>query len=281
MHTFDIEKIEDTVSATELIDFFRYCWKKIILGSLLAAALGTSISLLLDSTYIAIAHIQMAKVRDNAVEEPTILMDKLKIPNYYSSASMMACDAINGTSLVKKLNFKLEKSGQIISILYKQKHIDGAKKCLESIFNDIRINQTKIAAPKLKAQMNELLYTKKSLDMAQKALSKLSLRENFFSFSDSQFNAATLKLSTTLSKEKEVVELTARIVDLESALDDPRTKETSLLAEIYSSNTPEGPTEILVAVGSAMGGAILTIGLLLNRRGWRQPSRANAVDHAA
>jgi hypothetical protein len=281
MHTSDIEKIEDNVSATELKDFFRYCWKKILLGSLLAAALGTSISLLSGSTYLAIAHIQMAKVRDNTVEEPSILMDKLKIPNYYSSASIMACGVIDGTSLAKKLNFKLEKSGQIISIMHKQKLAGRAKKCLESIFNDIRSNQKKIAEPRLKIQMNELSYTKKSLDLAQNSLSKLSSRENFFNLSDSQFNAATLKLSIALSKEKEVIELASRIVDLESALEDPRTKDTSLLAEIYSPNTPEGPTEILVAVGSALGGAILTIGLLLNRRGWRQPSRANAVDHAA
>jgi len=275
MHTPEIEKIEDKISAAGLICFFKYCWKKIILGSLLVGALGTSISLLSDSTYLAIAHIQMAKVRDNAVEEPTILMDKLKIPNYYSSASVMACGVTDGTSLVKKLNLKLEKSGQIVSISTKQKHSGRAKNCLESVFNDIRIDQKKIAVPRLKALMNELSHTKQSLDLAQKAVSKLSSQDNFLSSSDSHFNAAALKLSTTLSKEKEVMELAANIVALESALDDPRTKDASLVAEIYSSNTPEGPTETLVAVGSALCGAILTIGLLLNRRGWRQPSHAN------
>ena len=147
-------------------------------------------------------------------------------------------------------------------------NIDDAKKCLESVLNDIRTNQNEIAKPIFEQKENQLSNLKQKLESAEQITKLLSSKKPDFDFSDSQFSASTLLLllATTLSKEYEVKDLRTKINDLEILLAEPQTKETHLITPINAPNTRVKPKRSLIAFGSVIGGVLLTIGYLIVSR---------------
>lgn len=261
----------DELSLTEIIDFFRESWKTIVLGGVVGGAIGVSVALLSPSIYQATAFIQVAKVANTDVEAPNILLEKLKMSMYYSQKTFSECNVGNtiepGKAIASGLKPTLAKTAPIISISYKDKNIDDAKKCLESVLNDIRINQNEIAKPIFEQKKNQLSNLKQKLESAEQIIKLLPTKKPNFDFSDSKFSASTLLLATTLSKENEVKDLRAQINDLEIALTEPQTKETYLTTPINAPNIRVEPKRSFIALGSIIGGAFLAIGYLIVRRG--------------
>lgn len=271
MNNQSIENMEDEISLTDIIDFFKESWKQLILGGVVGGAIGVSIALLSPSIYQATAYIQVAKVANADVEAPNILLEKLKMSMYYSQKTFSECNVENttepGKAIANGLKPTLAKGAPIISISYKDKNIDDAKKCLESVLNDIRTNQNEIAKPILEQKKNQLSNLKQKLESAEQITKLLSSKKPNFDFSDSKFSASTLLLATTLSKENEVKDLRTQINDLEIALAEPQTKETYLTTPINAPNIRVEPKRSLIALGSIIGGVFLAIGYLILRRG--------------
>ena len=270
MNNQSIENMEDEISLTEIIDFFKESWKQLILGAVVGGAIGVGIALLLPSKYQATAYIQVAKVANADVEAPNILLEKLKMPLYYSQKTFSECNVENttepGKAIANGLKPTLAKGAPIISISYKEKNIDDAKKCLESVLNDIQTNQNEIAKPIFEQKKNQLLNLKQKLESAEQFTKLLSSKKPNFDFSDSKFSSSTLLLATTLSKENEVKDLRVQINDLETALAEPQTKEAYLTTPINAPNVRVEPKRSLIALGSVIGGVFLTIGYLILRR---------------
>jgi uncharacterized protein involved in exopolysaccharide biosynthesis len=272
MNEQSYESGEDELSIAEIVDFFRESWKQIVLGGVVGGVIGVSVALLSPSIYQATAYIQVAKVANADVEAPNILLEKLKMSMYYSQKTFTECNDENtiepGKAIANGLKPTLLKGAPIISISYKDKNIDNAKKCLESVLNDIRTNQNEIAKPILEQRKNQLLNLKQKLESAEQITKLLPSKKLNFDFSDSKFLALTLLLATTLSKENEVKDLRTQINDLEIALAEPQTKETYLTTPINAPNIRVEPKRSLIALGSIVGGVFLAIGFLIVRRGW-------------
>ena len=272
MNEQSYESGEDELSIAEIVDFFRESWKQIVLGGVVGGVIGVSVALLSPSIYQATAYIQVAKVANADVEAPIILLEKLKMSMYYSQKTFTECNVENtiepGKAIANGLNPTLSKSAPIISISYKDKNIDNAKKCLESVLNDIRTNQSEIAKPIFDQKKNQLLNLKQKLESAEQITKLLSSKELNFDFSDSKFSASTLLLATTLSKENEVKDLRVQINGLETALAEPQTKEAYLTTPINAPNVRVEPKISLIVLGSVIGGVFLAIGFLIVRRGW-------------
>ena len=271
MNNQTIENIEDEISLIEIINFFRESWKTIVLSGVVGGAIGVIVALFSPSIYQATAYFQVAKVANADVEAPNILLEKLKMSMYYSPKTFSECNVENtiepGKVIANGLNPTLAKGAPIISISYKDKNIDDAKKCLESVLNDIRINQNEIAKPIFEQKKNQLLNLKQKLESAEQITKVLSSKKPNFDFSDSKFSASTLLLATTLSKENEVNDLRAQINDLEIALAEPQTKETYLTTPINAPNIRIDQKKSIKVLVSVFGGVFLAIGFLILRRG--------------
>ena len=271
MNNQSIENMEDEISLTDIIDFFKESWKQLILGGVVGGAIGVSIALLSPSIYQATAYIQVAKVANADVEAPNILLEKLKMAMYYSQKTFSECNVENtiepGKAIANGLNPTLAKGAPILSISYKDKNIDDAKKCLESVLNDIRTNQNEIAKPIFEQKKNQLLNLKQKLESAEQITKLLSSKKPNFDFSDSKFSASYLLLAATLSKENEVKDLRTQINDLEIALAEPQTKETYLTTPINAPNVRIDQKKSIKVLVSVFGGVFLAIGFLILRRG--------------
>ncbi len=268
----DYEITNDEISLLEIVDFFKDSWKKILLGGVVGGTLGAGYALIAPSIYQATANIQVAKVANADVEAPATLVEKMKMPTYYSSNTFIECKVENsaepGKAIANGLNPTLAKNAPIITIKYKEKSAEDAKKCLESVLADVRKNQDEIATPILQTKKNQLANLKQKLEAAEQILKALPSKKPNFDFSDPKFSASALLLATTLSKENEVRDLRTQINDLEVALAEPQTKSASLTVPIYAPNLRVEPKRTLITLGSGVTSSFLVLILLLGRKTW-------------
>jgi len=261
---------EDELSLTEVIDFFRESWKQILVSSIIGGTLGVGYDLISPSKYLAAAHIQVAKVAGSDVEAPNVLVEKLKMPMYYSQDTFTVCNLTEekepGVSIANRLKPTLSRNAPIISITYKDKSTEDAKKCLEGVLNDIRSNQNILAKPILETRNNQLANLKQKLESAEKISKVLSIKNPSFDFSDSKFSASTLLLATTLNKENEIKDLRTQIRDSEIALAEPQTKEAFLTTPIYAPSVRVEPKRTMIVLLFGIAGLVLAIAYLLGRR---------------
>ena len=169
----DYEITNDEITLLEIVDFFKDSWKKILLGGAVGGTLGAGYALLSPSIYQATAYIQIAQIANTNLETPSSLVEKLKIPTYYFPNTFVSCNvedlAESGKVLVNELNPRIVNNTNLISIKYKQRTTEEAKKCLESVLVDIRKNQNEI--------VTQLLETKKIKFMLSN--SNLRLQSNY------------------------------------------------------------------------------------------------------
>jgi uncharacterized protein involved in exopolysaccharide biosynthesis len=263
---------EDEISLKDIIDFLAESWKTIVLVGVVGGLLGLGYGLIAPAKYQAIANIQVAKVAGVDVEAPAVLIEKLKMPMYYSQNTYVACNVMDklesGEVIAKTLKPTLAKSAPIITISYREESREDAQKCLESVLDDVRSNQSLLAKPIFESKTNQLLNLKLKLESAEKIVKILPKNNSGFDFSDSKFSASTLLLATTLSKENEIKDLRAAINDLEIAMLEPQTKEAFLSAPIFSPKQKVSPKRTMILIGGLVAGLFIGLLLMIGKRAY-------------
>jgi hypothetical protein len=272
MNNQQIEDIDDEISILEIVEFFIESWKRILFGGVVGGALGVSFVLLSPAMYQATANIQLGKVAGVDVEPPNVVLEKLKMPTYFSAQTLVACGveepADPGTQIIKALNPTALKGTPIIKISYKDKNIDQAKKCLESSLNDIRTNQNGIAEPIIRQKKSQIAKLRQELEAARQVSEALSTKTKTIDFSDAKAASSFILLRNALDKKNEFMNLNLKIADLELELVEPNTKEAYFATPIFAENTNGEQKKFLITLGSIIGGVVLTLGFLIVGRWW-------------
>jgi LPS O-antigen subunit length determinant protein (WzzB/FepE family) len=238
-----------------------------------------SVTYLLETPnqYQAVANIQVAKVAGSDVESPALLLEKMKIPTFYSQKTLSACNVTEkidpGAIIAKNLKPTLSKTAPIINITYKATSIEDARSCLEAVLDDIRTSQNLLSKPILSIKAIQLLTLKQKLESSEKFVNKLP--NSNFDFSDSKFSSSSLLLATTIMKENEVKDLRVQISDMEISLVDPQTKEAFLTAPIHAPQQKVSPKRAITLIGGLMGGLLLGLLFMLGRKVWGSYKTAN------
>ena len=243
----------DEISLLDIYEFFRDGWKTLIGFSALGLFAGLVIAFVLPEKFQARALIEPASVgkkgKDDtitsaAVEPVAVLAEKMKVPTYYSAATIQACqlnDVANpADALVKRLGPSVARNSTYVSLSYKANSPALATACLESVLNDVAANQTALAQPminNLKADLEsterQLLSTSAEQDFLLKrnperlslAKSKVASAQKFIdTFSkentplrsaDPSFSPSAILLPALIAKNEEVKELERQIDALE------------------------------------------------------------------
>ncbi len=263
---------EDEISLKDIIDFLSESWKVIVFSGMAGVLLGLGYGLIAPAKYQATANIQVAKVAGTDVEAPALLVEKLKMPMYYSQKTYVACNVMDklesGEVIAKRLKPTLAKTAPIITISYREESREVAQKCLESVLDDVRSNQSLLAKPIFESKANQLLNLKLKLESAEKIVKMLPKNNTGFDFSDSKFSASTLLLATTLSKENEIKDLRTTINDLEIALVEPQTKGAFLTTPIYAPQQKVSPKRTMILVGGLVAGLFIGLLLMMGKRAY-------------
>ena len=87
-----MEHVEDEISLLDIIQFFIDNKLSIAISTFACGALGLAYGLITPPQYEASMSIQMATVANNPVEAPAVLLEKMKLPTYFSVGTLKACD---------------------------------------------------------------------------------------------------------------------------------------------------------------------------------------------
>lgn len=256
---------EDEISLIDIALFIQSSYGSIVKSVVTTLVAGAGYYFYFPNNYEATANIQMAQVAGNSVESPSILLEKIKLPLYFSQPVWDACDTREDLTPSKKVAEKikplLNKSAPFIAFTVQAKSTQEAKECLTAVITEIQSKQAEIAKPILEQKKIQLEQLNEKLRLAEetsKVLAPTKLTENF---PDSQFASRALILSTTLGNAREIKDLRNTINDIEVSLLEPHTKPTFLPTPIYA---PEVATNKrpLFTVGICLVVGIL-IGLLI------------------
>lgn len=237
----------DEISLIDMYEFFMDGWKTLVGFVVLGISAGLVTAFVLPEKFQARALIEPASVakkgKDDSivvspVESVAVLAEKMKVPTYYSDATIQACQlekVVNpADALVKQLSPSVARNSAYVSLSFKAESTAIASACLESVLKDVAANQAQLAKPmvsnleadlasaeqQLKADTTERdQLLKQNPERLKVAQTKLAAAEKFvetfsrdpstvkFKSTDPQFSSSAIILPALIAKQNEIKDL--------------------------------------------------------------------------
>ena len=235
-------------------------------------ALCTVAGLLLGSLYVgfkpasfeASASIQVAKVAGEEVETTAVLNEKIKLPLYFSTSTLHACHNEStpppSGSLAGLLTTQTSKNSPLLNISVKMASHDKAKECILQVVNDIQSHQSLLIKPLIQKQQSLRNTLLSKINVAEEITQFLSTQLARRSISNERFAAAAMLLATSTTKEHEIKDLRAQLMDLENEMSPHQTAEAILAAPIAINLAAEPKVWLVLFLATLAGfftGALL------------------------
>ncbi len=151
---------EDEISLKDIIDFLIESWKLIFVTGLLGVLASIGYLLVTPNQYQAIAQIQVAQVSTGSIanplgvniEDPNLLIARLKLPSTYSAEAIKACGFENVSNSAESLaaitKFSAVKGiGSMIELKINRYSKEAAIVCAQALYENIKISQNEIIKP--------------------------------------------------------------------------------------------------------------------------------------
>jgi hypothetical protein len=243
-HKDDIAVADEEVSLMDVIRFFKQ-HRRWMAACVLMSILGTALYWeFKPNVFEASATIQMAMVDNEAVEKPAQLNEKIKLPLYFTTATLQNCAndgkaSLTG-SLADLLKTKAIPNTPFLNISIKMSSVAQINICMDSILTDIQNQQALLAAPEIQKQKALQEKLKSKLALAEEASTYFSQHMTQKTIYNEEFSAAAMLLATSSSKEHEIRALSLELMELEISMSSIHTKPASLIAPTYTSDKPIG-----------------------------------------
>lgn len=109
---------DDEISLIEVLLFLKASGGNIVKSTLVCLLVGGTYYFSVPKMYEASAAIEMTKVAGEPVEAVAVLLEKMKLPLYFSNATLQACGLDGGGStqvnFVKKIKTSINKTTQMV-----------------------------------------------------------------------------------------------------------------------------------------------------------------------
>ncbi|MEN9916937.1 MAG: hypothetical protein RLY40_869 [Pseudomonadota bacterium] len=260
--------IEDEISLKDIIDFLIESWKTIFAAGVLGLLGAVIYIVVTPNQYEATAQIQMAQISSNNntnplgvnVEDPNLLVARMKLPSSYSQESVKACGyeskqtSLEG--LAKMVKLSLIKGTQMVELKVLGLSQAQAVQCAESILETIKQSQKIIAAPIIEDAQLKLAKYSKRLQEAQGFILRADK-------SGSSMSAAYL------STRDEVKFLTDETIRLNDLIVSANSRQTKLVSPIYSPENKVSPKRAIALIAGLFAGLFFGLLLMLGKRGYK------------
>ncbi len=254
--------IEDEIYFKDFIDFLVESWKTIILTGFFGLVGSITYLWVTPSQYQATAQIQIAQIsasNNNTnplgvnIEEPNLLLARLKLPTTYSDEVIKACGFENVSSppesLASSAKFLAVKGvGSMIELKINRDSKEIAINCAQALFESIKTSQNQIIKP----------YIEESKALLVKYEARLTNSQSLISRADKSGAALS---AAYLANRDEVKFLTEEILRLNTFITTADTRQAKLVSPIYASDTAVFPKKTMSLIIGLMVG--LFLGLLL------------------
>jgi capsular polysaccharide biosynthesis protein len=265
---------DDEISLKVIIDFLIESWKSIAVAGVLGIMGGTTFLWVTPNQYQATAQIQMAQISANNnnnnnntnplgvnIEEPNLLMARLKLPTTYSIQEIKACDFEGAKTpfenLANAAKFSAVKGvGSMIELKINRDSKEVAVTCAQSLFENIKTSQNLIIKPYIEEAKTLLIRYQDRLSNSQSLVSRADK-------SGAALSAAYL------ANRDEVKFLTEEILRLNTFITTAETRQTKLVSPIYASDKPVHPKKIMSLAVGLLAGLFSGLLYVIARRTWR------------
>jgi uncharacterized protein involved in exopolysaccharide biosynthesis len=266
---------EDEICLKDIIDFLVESWKTIILTGLLGLLGSIAYLWVTPDQYRATAQVQMAKISainnntntktNNSplginIEEPKLLLARLKLPTNYSDTEFKAC-GLSDQKLAAEILTDLAKfsevkgAGSIVELKVNGSTKEIASACAEALFKNIQASQNEIIKPYLEEAKTLLINYQERLNNAQ----ALVVRAD---------KTGTALSAAYLASRDEVKFLTEEIIRLSTFITSVDARQTKLVSPIYVADVPVFPKKTISLVLGLMLGLFFGLLLAFSKRGF-------------
>ncbi len=269
----------DEISLKEIIDFLMDSWKSFFVGGLLGLLASCAYLIVSPNQYQATAQIQMAQINasnnnnNNSnsnsnsnplgvnIEEPGLLMARLKLPTTYSAEVIKACGFENTSSpaesLVSSAKFSVVKGvGSMIELRINRDSKENAINCAEALFESIKSSQNQIIKP----------YIEESKALLVKYEARLA---NFQALMSRVEKSGSALSAMYLANRDEVKFLTEEILRLNTFITTTDTRQAKLVSPIYAADAPVFPKKTISLIIGLIVGVFLGLLFVMGKKAFK------------
>ena len=281
-----IQAEDDEITVIDILLFLKASGGNILKSTCVCLLAGGAYYFSVPKMYEALATIEMARVAGVPIETPPVLLEKMKLPLYFSPVTLQACGSDGGLSsqakFVDKIKPSINKSAPMLSFVTQAPSSQDAKACLNAAIAEVSSKQAAIAIPLLaqkKQELNQLSEQLKVAEELKKSLTPLRINNNLI---NTQSTASLLLINLRKSNDTEIYNLRSQISSLQFELTEPITQPTLLANSVYSSEASVNKRPLFIfgfflALGVFLG--LLVTGVMRMAPGIRRQMRvAGSMD---
>jgi hypothetical protein len=229
---------DDEISLVDILLFLKASGGNIVKSTSVCLLAGGVYYFSVPKMYEASATIELAKVVGEQVETPATLLEKMKLPLYFSQATLQACGSDGGLSsrakFVDKIKPSINKTVPLVSFVTQAPSPQDAKACLNATIAEISNKQGDIAKPLLQQNKQRLLQLSDQIKhFEESGNSSTVIKGNSRAF-DAKLHTDTLPKSYSLVIATEINNLRYQIMYIENELTAPKTQPVALASQIYT-----------------------------------------------
>jgi hypothetical protein len=239
MNTQEPSKAEDDeISLIDIILFLQASFSNIVKSLVVCLLAGGIYYFSIPKMYEASAAFEMATVAGEPVETPAALLEKMKLPLYFSPATLQACGTdseLNSRSkFVDKIKPNINKSAPMVSFVTEAPSSQEAKACLNAAIADVSSKQDAIVNPFIQMKKQKLNQLSEQLKTAEEIRKGLTFPKNDKNLNDTHLNVNYLLVTLIKLNADEINDLRSQISSLKFDLNESKTRPTTLLSSVYS-----------------------------------------------
>lgn len=276
--TIVVRQSDDEIRLIDIFNFLKEGRVLIFATTFVGFFGGIGYGYYLPAMYKATAYIQVAQVANIAIETPESLIEKLKLPLYFSEATINACDIgrLNDPFeyLSKNLKPVITPNNAFIKISYETDSTKSAVQCLTGVVDLIGLRQSALIKDSIDYQNNYANTLKLQLENLKTLRKKLELRYLYLN-NVTDISASQLLYAVMIAKDIEARDIEKKLFDLQLAMHESQTHTARLVAPVYASEHKISPNRKLIAGIATLAGLFLGISLLLLRAGMKVRIGAN------
>jgi LPS O-antigen subunit length determinant protein (WzzB/FepE family) len=262
---------DDEISIADIIHFFKSHKKIILIFVIIGTLLGGLYGNFTAPVYKGSILISPAKIAGVYVVNPKITLTKLDMNSYYSKETFLNCnpDFYKDKDKDKDIDYDISnvvkasitKDGDLIQLLMQDKNKTVITDCFNSMVDDIRISQNKIAEPLIQFKNNELTLLEEKLKNAEEFKVKLNEKQiKELKTNDERFSVDLLYTNMILFNSKDIKETMNEIHKIKTDLSSEQTKPVNKVLPINIEKKSFPAPKLGALIGLFLG---LCLGILI------------------
>jgi hypothetical protein len=184
--------------------------------------------------YVASARIELAKMDGQFVDHSSNIVEKMKLPLYFSTPTLKVCGSDGDLESRAKFFERIKPydskfSNSEVNFVTKAQSTKEAKDCLNAVIEDVTRKQDAIIEPNQKLRKKRIQELNEQLDLYEEIANSFPATKGSNNSTNAMLYARILNRISGIRLE---------ISELKPLLQEPNTRSVSLVTPVYSSEVP-------------------------------------------